>query len=81
MYEYTRYYLYSFKVSPDVTLDVICYNSRITKKKSKLGYIDKNIYSKVFSDIYDGSAKTRVFARNYNILRIMSGIGGLQYST
>ena len=28
----------------------------------------------------DGGAKVRIYATNYNILRIMSGMGGLAYS-
>lgn len=82
MYEYTRHYLYSFKLHPDITPDIICHNSRIIKKKSKLGFIDKNINDDPFGRINnDPSNTTKVFAQNYNILRIMSGMGGLSYST
>jgi hypothetical protein len=32
------------------------------------------------SEAVDDDAKVRVYATNYNVLRIMSGMGGLAYS-
>ena len=66
--DYTKFYIYTFKISPDTLPYLICYNSNITKNKIILFYIYSNVNL------------IKAFALNYNVLSIMNGIGGLAYS-
>ena len=84
-------YLYSFALKPaDHQPSGTCNFSRIDnatlqlkmKVGSKAGNISANVTSESLTskNAADQLTTTKVFAVNYNILRIMSGMGGLAYS-
>ena len=84
-------YLYSFALKPaDHQPSGTCNFSRIDNAtlqlKMKVGSKTGNVASNVTSESLtsknaaDQLTTTKVFAVNYNILRIMSGMGGLAYS-
>ena len=70
--------VYSFGLTPeDHQPSGTCNFSRIDN-----AYLNITLSSNTLSSIYNSSfAKIRVYAINYNILRVMSGMGGLAYSS
>ena len=72
--------VYSFALNPEEHQpSCTCNFSRIDTAQLNLWFADfaNNKYSDVFSDTDN---KVLIFAVNYNVLRIMSGMGGLAYS-
>ena len=69
---FTVLHLHQKNINPDGT----CNFSRIDNAHLTINVTDNTISSTLNS----GNAKIRVYATNYNILRIMSGMGGLAYS-
>ena len=69
--------VYSFAITPeDHQPSGTCNFSRIDN-----AHLNITVTSNTISSTYNsGNAKIRVYAVNYNILRIMSGMGGLAYS-
>ena len=69
--------VYSFALTPEEHQPSgTCNFSRIDNAHLTINVTDNTISSSLNS----GNAKIRVYATNYNILRIMSGMGGLAYS-
>ena len=69
--------VYSFALTPEEHQPSgTCNFSRIDNAHLTINVTDNTISSTLNS----GNAKIRVYATNYNILRIMSGMGGLAYS-
>ena len=69
--------VYSFALTPeDHQPSGTCNFSKIDNAFLNITVTDNTISSTYNS----GNAKIRVYAINYNILRIMSGMGGLAYS-
>ena len=69
--------VYSFSITPeDHQPSGTCNFSRIDNAFLTLTHTDNTVSSSANS----GNAKVRVYAVNYNILRIMSGMAGLAYS-
>ena len=72
--------VYSFGLSPEDHQPSGTANfSRIDNATLVLTLTDNSI-KRNLSDTNPVGAKVRVYATNYNILRIMSGMGGLAYS-
>ena len=69
--------IYSFSITPeDHQPSGTCNFSKIDN-----AFLNITTTNNTISSIYNsGNAKIRVYAINYNILRIMSGMGGLAYS-
>jgi hypothetical protein len=68
---------YSFALNPeDIQPSGTCNFSRIDNASLDLTLTD----NAVSSTINNGNVKIQVYATNYNILRVMSGLGGLAYS-
>ena len=73
--------VFSFALNPeDHQPSCTCNFSRIDTAQLNLCFNDfaNNKYSDVFSN---SENKVLIFATNYNVLRIMSGMGGLAYSS
>ena len=69
--------VYSFSITPeDHQPSGTCNFSRIDNAYLTITHTDNTVSSSSNS----GNAKVRVYAINYNILRIMSGMAGLAYS-
>jgi len=72
--------MYSFALNPEEHQpSCTCNFSRIDTAQLNLWFAEfaNNKYADVFSDVDN---KVYIFATNYNVLRIMSGMGGLAYS-
>ena len=69
--------VYSFAITPeDHQPSVTCNFSRIDN-----AHLNVTVTNNTISSTYNsGNAKIRIYAVNYNILRIMSGMAGLAYS-
>ena len=86
MYQYI--YTYSFGISPEEHQPSgTCNFSRIDNAVLSLNYnytmpntFDINTNGTVTNPTTNNSLILKVFAVNYNVLRIMSGMGGLAYS-
>ena len=73
--------VYSFALNPeDHQPSGTCNFSRIDNAFINLTLTDNTISSTSSNGYNSGNAHVRVYATNYNILRIMSGMGGLAYS-
>jgi hypothetical protein len=71
-------YVYSFALKPEEHQPSgSCNMSRIDNATLQLTLTDKTVKK---ADTTSRPAKVKVFAINYNVLRIMSGMGGLAYS-
>ena len=73
--------VYSFAIKPEEHQPSgTCNMSRIDNATLNLTLTHNTVYKASGSTETSRSAKVRVYAVNYNVLRIMSGMGGLAYS-
>ena len=74
--------VYSFALRPEEHQPSgTCNFSRIDNASLHLVVSANTLYNKIGkAEVENDSAKVRVYAVNYNVLRIMSGMGGLAYS-
>ena len=76
----TGYNVYSFALKPeDHQPSGTCNFSRIDKATLHLTLLAETLQDE--AGVSGPSAKVRIYATNYNILRIMSGMGGLAYAS
>jgi hypothetical protein len=73
--------VYSFALNPEeLQPSGTCNFSRIDTATITLVVTNNTVSSGTSTSVTGGSAKVRIYARNYNVLRIMAGMGGLAYS-
>jgi hypothetical protein len=73
--------VYSFALKPEEHQPSgTCNMSRIDNATLNLTLTKKTVEKTVGNSTSSRSAKVRIYAINYNVLRIMSGMGGLAYS-
>jgi hypothetical protein len=76
----TGYHVYSFALTPEEHQPSgSCNFSRIDKATLQLTIAAEELQDEAGNPGL--SAKVKVYATNYNILRIMSGMGGLAYTS
>ena len=77
----TGVYCYSFALKPEEHQPTgTCNFSRIDNASLNLVVTSNTLANDVHAEEANDSAKVNVYAVNYNVLRIMSGMGGLAYS-